>query len=166
MTPASSNAQLHAIDHLYANSLPGFYREIEANAEAIWPRMTLCPVCIYRRDGPAFLYKHLAPPPSFKNLGDGIWQGTQTELQLFGATQVPIQGMLTAIHEYGLRESSEAEFFAKLFHEMHHVYQRNSMPALPQRGDDPSHVTYPEDVEKDALKIYENRLLVQLLYRG
>jgi hypothetical protein len=160
-----NTTQLQPIDSLYAKLLVDYYREFEKYTESIWPGMTLCPVCIYRYNGPAFLYKHPSPPPSFRELENGVWQGTQAELPIFGSTQATIQGVLTAICYYDSKEVLEDEFFAELFHEMHHVYQFNAMQSVMQRFDNPSQViTYPENPENDALKIYENRVLLQLLF--
>lgn len=78
---------LHRFDRLYARHLKAFYAEVEERASTIWPGMELCPVCIFRPNGPAFLYGHPDPPPSFSDVGDGLWLGDQAALQLFGATQ-------------------------------------------------------------------------------
>ncbi len=151
---------LHPYDQLYAGKLSSFYKEVETLAPVIWPGMKLCPICIFRQDGPAFLHKHPFPPRSFIHLGDDVWMGEQAELQLFGGTQADINGTLTAINYYD-RCYLAPLFYAELFHEMHHVYQRNYMTAL--RIDDPTLIaTYPEDVENDALKLFENRLLLQM----
>lgn len=157
------DVQAHDMDRLYAEGLLSFYEEVESLSQSIWPGMQLCPVCIYRQNGPAFLYKHPNPPDSFRPIDDGLWCGKQSDLQLFGATQVPISGTLTAINYYGLKDRPVEHCLAELFHEMHHVYQRTCMQT--PRWDDPSLiVTYPEQVENDALKIFENRLLLQLLF--
>lgn len=151
-----------AIDQLYAGKLVSFYSEIERLAGVVWPEMKLCPVCIYRQGGPAFLYKHPNPPETFTSVGDGIWLGQQADLQLFGATPFDINGVLTAINHYDRKDQPLECFHAELFHEMHHVYQSNNMS--PPRWDDVALViTYPELVENDALKIYENRILAQLV---
>lgn len=154
---------LHPFDRMYAQGLKAFYHDAEERASSIWPGMQLCPVCIFRGDGPAFLYKHPSPPASFVPLGDDLWLGEQSALQLFGATQIEINGTLTAINDYDRDGYLPELFFAELFHEMHHVYQRNAMPSL--RHDDPALViTYPEDIENDALRLFENRLLLQMVF--
>ncbi len=151
---------LHPYDRLYAGQLSTFYKEVENLVHIIWPGMKLCPVCIFRQGGPAFLHKHPFPPKSFIHLGDDVWMGEQAELQLFGATQADINGILTAINYYDRCYLVEL-FYAELFHEMHHVYQRNYMTSF--MSDDPALiVTYPENVENDALKLFENRLLLQM----
>jgi len=81
------------VDSYYLNSLVDFYKEAQNVSDSIWPGMKLSPVCIYRKNGPAFLYKHPNPPRSFKNIGNGIWQGSQSDLQLYGATQTKINGI-------------------------------------------------------------------------
>ncbi|MCD4702667.1 MAG: hypothetical protein K8S24_12505 [Candidatus Aegiribacteria sp.] len=155
---------LQSYDQLYAGKLSSFYKEAENLAPVIWPGMKLCPVCIFRQGGPAFLHKHPSPPESFIHIGDDVWMGEQAELQLFGGTQADINGTLTAINYYDRCWLVES-FYAELFHEMHHVYQRNHMTSL--RTDNTALlVTYPEDVENDALKLFENRLLLQMALNG
>ena len=153
---------LHRFDRLYARHLKAFYAEVEERASTTWPGMELCPVCIFRPNGPAFLYGHPDPPPSLFDVGDGLWLADQAALQLFGATQAEIGGVLTAINSYDLQDYPLELFYAELFHEMHHVYQRNRMPSF--RYDDPALlVTYPEIVENDALKLLEGGLLLQMV---
>jgi len=154
---------LTAFDQLYIDQLESFYKEIETLADTIWPGMKLCPVCIYRQDGPAFLYKHPNPPESLTSIGEELWLGKQADLQLYAATQFDINGALTAINFYDrMGKDCPIEcFYAELFHEMHHVYQLNHMSS--PRWDDPGLIiTYPELVENDAIKNYENRILVEL----
>ena len=162
----STNAQekLLPIDTLYVSKINDFYTNADQLSDKAWPGMELCPICIFRKNGPAFLYKHPNPPDSFREISDDLYGGAQTELQLFGATQVEINGVLTAIIDYGLPVySSPDEVFAELFHEIHHVYQRNNV--LDLQYDNPvTLLFYPEDYRNDALKITEQKLLYCLCF--
>jgi hypothetical protein len=152
-----------AIDSLYFNSISKFYKEANEYKNSIWTDMKLGPVCLFRIDGPAFLYKHPNPPGNFKKLSKDLYVGKQVDLGLFGATQQEINGMLTAIIDYGNRYSDKKECFAELFHELHHVYQRNHVEKL--QFDNPvTLLTYPEDYQNDALKLFENKQLFDLLF--
>jgi hypothetical protein len=83
---------------------------------------------------------------------------------LVGATQVEINGILTAIVDYGSDHYlTKDEVFAELFHELHHVYQRNHIENLEY--DNPAILlTYPEDYMNDGIKLYEQTLLYKMCF--
>lgn len=141
-----------------------FYEQAQISVEAIWPGMELGPVCLFRRGGPAFLFNHPHPPESFREIGENLFVGSQREWQLLGATQVPVEGVLTAIVDYGREDyGSPDEVFAVLFHELHHVYQRNSIRNVAH--DNPAVLLrYPEDPRNDAIKLLEHRYLYQMCF--
>lgn len=155
---------MHGIDSLFIESVEGFYRDAESFAEKVWPGMEMSPVCLFRLNGPALLYNHPDPPESFIKVSENLYLGTQNELQLFGATQVEINDKLTAIVDYGSGYyGDDEEVFAELFHEMHHVYQRNYIKQL--EFDNPAVLlTYPEDQTNDGLKLYEQKLLYRMCF--
>ncbi len=95
------------IDSLYLQGVSKFYQFAETTKDEIWPGMELPPVCLYRLDGPAILYNHPNPPASLKKIDEKTHIGLQNELNLFGATQVKINGVLTAIVDYGLEHYSK-----------------------------------------------------------
>ena len=163
-TSLTGQNNLLPIDSLYLSKIDEFYKNAIEFKDKAWLGMELSPVCIFRINGPAFLYNHPNPPETFKKVGDNIYQGTQAELQLSGATQVEINGVLTAIDDYGLpKYSSPEEVFAELFHETHHVYQRNSVSGI--NFDNPTTLLfYPENYKNDALKIAEQKLLYSLCF--
>jgi len=150
------------IDSLYISKIDEFYRNAIEFKDKAWSGMELSPVCLFRINGPAFLYNHPNPPKTFKKIRDNLFLGTQAELQLFGATQAEINGTLTAIIDYTHQNySSPEEAFAELFHEMHHVYQRNSISGI--NYDNPvTLMSYPENYKNDALKIAEQKLMYNL----
>jgi hypothetical protein len=128
----------------------------------VWDGMELAPVCLFRDNGPAFLYNHPNPPATMKRLSEKLYVGKQKDLNLFGATQAEINGEWTAIVDYGMPGYlSVEEVWAVLFHELHHVYQRKHVSHL--KYDNPAVLlTYPEDYRNDAIKLYEQRLLLEM----
>ncbi len=156
--------QLKAIDNLYVSSISHFYKDAEIAKNDIWEEMKLAPVCLFRINGPALLYNHPSPPDSFRKISDNLYVGTQKEWQLFGATQIEINGVLTAIVDYGLNHySCPEEVYAELFHELHHVYQRTFIKQI--KYDNPAHLlTYPENSTNDGLKLLEQKLLYKLCF--
>lgn len=163
-TSLSGQNNLLPIDSLYINKIDEFYKNTNEFRDKVWLGIEISPICIFRKNGPAFLYNHPNPPVTFKKIRDNLYQGTQTELQLIGATQVEINGVLTAIIDYGLPNySSPEEVFAELFHETHHVYQRNSNSDI--KPDNPvTLLFYPENYKNDALKIVEQKLIYSLSF--
>ena len=164
--PLNMRAQdgLLAIDSLYMQQLEEFYFFAEGNKDKIWPAMKMYPVCLYRTDGPAFLYNHPDPPAGFQQLAPKLFMGWQSEQRLSGATQAEINGVLTAITDYkssGFQATEDA--FSVLFHELHHVYQR--LEAKNHAFDNPAvMMLYPEDPQNDALKLFEQNLLHQMCF--
>jgi len=152
------------IDTLYLSKIEEFYKNAEQFSNKAWPGMTLSPICIFRKNGPAFLFNHPNPPETLKKISDNLYMGTQAELQILGATQANINGILTAINSYDLPNfSCPEEAFAELFHEMHHAYQFKSVP--DKKPDDPlTLLLYPENYKNDALKIAEQKLLFSLCF--
>jgi len=152
------------IDSLFTSEIDEFYKNANEFRDKAWIGMELSPVCIFRKNGPAFLYNHPNPPETFKKVRDNLYEGTQAELQLMGATLVEINGVLTAIIDYGLSDYSRPEeVFAELFHEIHHVYQRNHISGL--NPDNPvTLLSYPENYKNDAMKIAEQKLLYSLSF--
>ncbi len=159
-----AQGQFMAIDSLYLSTISSFYKNTENKKDAIWKGMKLAPVCLYRINGPALLYNHPNPSGNFKKVTDKLYLGEQKDLQLFGATQMEINGTLTAIVDYGLvRYSNTVEVYAELFHELHHVYQRNSFKQIG--FDNPAILlTYPENYENDGIKLYEQNLLYRMCF--
>ncbi len=152
------------IDSLFLGKIEEFYKNSEQLSNQAWPGMSLSPVCIFRKNGPAFLYNHPNPPESLKKISDKLYMGTQAELQILGATQAEINGVLTAITGYDSPNySCPEEAFAELFHEMHHVYQFKGVPDI--KPDNPvTLLIYPENYKNDALKIAEQKLLFSLCF--
>jgi len=126
--------------------------------------MKLAPVCLYRVNGPAFLYNHPDPPDSFRKIGDRIYMGSQADQQLMGSTMTDINGVLSAIADYGQEGLLyRDEVYAVLFHELHHVYQQNAVRDLD--SDNPATLlVYPENEENDAIKLHEQRLLYNMVF--
>ncbi|MCD6091407.1 MAG: hypothetical protein J7J72_07895, partial [Bacteroidales bacterium] len=156
--------QLMAIDSLYLTSIDHFYKNAENAKSEIWNGMQLAPICLFRINGPALLYNHPNPPENFIWVTDKLYIGEQKELQLFGATQIDINGTLTAIVDYGLiHYSCIEEVYADLFHELHHVYQRNF---IEQIGfDNPAILlTYPENHINDGIKLFEQKTLYKMCF--
>lgn len=152
------------VDSLYLDAIENFYEFAEDHKEQIWPGMELSPVVFYRINGPAFLYNHPDPPETFTKISVNLYRGSQSELQLFGDTITEINGTLSAIVNYARDNFGGVdEVTATLFHELHHAWQRNEFPHLSP-GNPATGLTYPEIVENDALKIYEQKLLYKLSF--
>ncbi len=162
----SAQEPLTAIDRQYLASVVHFYEMAEHSKNEVWEGMELAPVCLFRIDGPAFLYKHPNPPGNFIQLSDELYVGKQRHLELFGATQVEINGVLTAIVDYGAsRYSCTDEAYAELFHELHHVYQRNNVKQIG--FDNPAVLlNYPENHVNDGIKLYEQKLLFSMCFNN
>ena len=152
------------LDSLYLSKIEEFYKNADQLRNNAWPGMTLSPICIFRKSGPAFLYNHPNPPETFKKVRDNLYIGTQAELQIVGATQAEINGVLTAINSYDSPSySCPEEAFAELFHETHHAYQFKSVPGI--KPDNPvTLLLYPENYKNDALKIAEQKLFYSLCF--
>ncbi|MCX2679957.1 hypothetical protein OOZ15_08420 [Galbibacter sp. EGI 63066] len=161
---SNAQGQPTAIDSLYITSVVDFYKNAEDAKGKIWEGMKLSPVCMYRVNGSALLYKHPNPPKGFTKLSDKLYIGKQEDLQLFGTTQTEINGTLTAIINYGeSRYSCVEEVFAELFHELHHTYQRNFIKKIA--FDNPSVLlTYPENHINDGIKLYEQKILYSMCF--
>lgn len=161
---AKCQIKMLPVDSLYLEGISKFYQFAKTTKDEIWPGMELSPVCLYRVDGPAILYNHPNPPESFTKTGENTYVGLQNELNLFGATQVKINGILTAIVDYGPDHySTPEEVYAELFHEVHHVYQRNSIKNIEH--DNPANLLiYPEDIYNDAIKLFEQQLLLKMAF--
>lgn len=155
--------QFEPIDSVFINSLLNFSINIEKIKDSVWPDMKIGPYCIFRLEGPAFLLNHSDPPINAKLINDNIYLLNQSDYGLFGATQTLINGVLTAHNDYGQQfYSSINPFYAELFHELHHVYQRNYIKNL--KFDNPADLlTYPENERNFAIKQYENTLLLEML---
>ena len=160
----TAQVQLLEIDSLYLKTIDQFYSNAEKVKSEIWEDMKLAPVCMFRLNGPALLYNHPTPPANFIRLSDKLYLGEQKELQLFGGTQVEINGILTAIIDYGLvHYSSVEEVYAELFHELHHVYQREFVKDIEY--DNPAILLkYPENSANDALKLFEQKTLYKMCF--
>jgi len=156
--------QLLPVDSIYLSSIEAFYENADNVKHEIWEGMQLAPVCLFRVNGPAILYNHPSPPESFEKVSDRLYLGEQNEMQLFGATQMEINGVLCAIVDYGPDfYSNKEEVLAILFHELHHVYQRNYLKQL--KSDDPAVLMfYPENDKNDALKLFEQEILYKLCF--
>ncbi len=87
----------------------------------------------------------------------------EQDFGLFGATQSLINGVLTAHNDYGQKFYSSAnQFYAELFHELQHLFQRNYIKDL--KYDNPADLlTYPENDSNFAIRQYENSLLLDML---
>lgn len=153
-----------AIDSLYISSIDRFYKNAEVVKSEIWEGMELAPLCLFRINGPALLYNHPSPPESFTRVSDRLFIGEQQELQLFGSTQAEINGVLTAIVDYGLSGySCKEEVYAVAIHELHHVYQRNFIKQI--QFDNPAVLlTYPENNLNDGLKLFEQETLYKMCF--
>jgi len=152
------------IDSLYMATIEKFYENADKFKNEIWPGMKLSPICLYRENGPAFLYNHPDPPKYFKKIKSNLYMGTQAESQLLGATQVEINGTLTAIVDYGLTiYTNPNEVYAELFHEMHHVYQRNEIHNI-KHDNTATLLTYPENYKNDAIKLFEQNIFYKLCF--
>ncbi len=159
-----AQVKLLPVDSLYMNSLEDFYRIAENNMDDIWPGMKPSPVCLYRVNGPAFLFNHPDPPPSFTKIKGKLYVGSQHEAGLFGSTQVDINGTPTAIVDYGREPHLDTmEVLAVLFHEMHHAYQQKHVKELDYENMTLL-ITYPENTDNDAIKNYEQLLLFKMCF--
>lgn len=163
MLGVANAQQLDSIDSAFINSLTNFSINLEKIKDSIWPDMKTGPFCIFRLDGPAFLMNHSDPPINAKLINNNIYLLNQSDYELFGATQTLINGVLTAHNDYGQQfYSSVNQFYAELFHELHHVYQRNYVKNL--KFDNPADLlTYPENYRNFAIQQYENTLLLEML---
>ena len=155
--------QLEPIDSAYLKTLLNFSKNVATIKDSIWPGMKIGPSCIFRINGPAFLINHPQPPVTAKCLADSIYMFSQADIALAGTSQTEINHHLTAHNNYAQSfYVSPNQFYAELFHELHHVYQRNYIKKM--QFDNPAELlTYPEDYRNDALKQYENEVLLELL---
>jgi len=155
--------KIEPIDSIYLNKLPDFFKKANSIKDEVWPGMTIGPFCIYRSNGPIFLMNHPKPPANATSLGNSIYMLNYADYTLMGTTQTEINNYLTAQNHYDQSfYVSETQFYSELFHELHHVYQRNYIKKLP--FDNPADLlTYPEDYRNDAIKQYENELLLEML---
>lgn len=160
---AVSGQQLQPIDSVYVRSLLDFSNKANRISEKVWPGMSVGPACIFRQNGPAFLINHPQPPATATYLGNRIYMLKKADPALGGTAQTVINDHLTAHNHYEQPFFvSENPFYAELFHELHHVYQRNYIKALA--FDNPAVLlTYPEDYRNDALKQYEQELLLAMI---
>jgi hypothetical protein len=151
------------LDSTYLANLATFSKNAHSLAREIWPGMKIGPFCIFRVNGPAYIMNHPAPPKEARLLHDSIYIFKQSDYALAGTTQTPINNHLTAHNNYGQpMYVSVNQFYAELFHELHHVYQRTAIKQL--KTDNPAELlTYPEDPRNDALKQYENEALLEIL---
>lgn len=164
MSITNGQDKLLSIDSLYLATAEQFYKKADQYKNTIWNGMKLAPICLFRADGPAMLYNHPDPPIEFRQLSDKLFIGRQKDLQLFGSTQMEINGTLTAIVDYGsVHFSCIEEVYAELFHELHHVYQGNCIDHI--KFDNAAILlTYPENPENDALKNLEQTVLFQMCF--
>ncbi len=153
-----------SVDSLFLGSIAGFYEQVEEATAMIWPGMKPSPVCLYRVNGPAILYNHPSPPESFVKVADQTYLGTQAELQLMGSTIAKINGVATAIADYGYASYMDKDqVYAVLFHEMHHAYQFGHLKDIEY--DNPAVLlVYPEDPVNDAIKLFEQKLLYEMVF--
>lgn len=151
------------IDSAYLSTVADFSRNINKIKDQVWPGMQIGPYSIFRLNGPAFLLNHPAPPQNSHCLKDSIFILNASDYGLMGATQTEINNFLTAHNDYSFKSYvSVNQFYAELFHELHHVYQRNYIKNL--QFDNPADLlTYPEDYRNDAVKLYENEVWLEML---
>jgi hypothetical protein len=152
-----------ALDSTYLAYLAPFAKNARTLARDVWPGMKVGPFCIFRVNGPVYILNHPAPPKDARLLRDSIYTFNQADYALAGTTQTPINNHLTAHNNYAQpMYVSVNQFYAELFHELHHVYQRTAIKGL--KFDNPAELlTYPEDPHNDALKQYENEALLEML---
>ncbi|MFO8087353.1 MAG: hypothetical protein R6T91_06025 [Bacteroidales bacterium] len=160
----SGQEKLMKIDSLYLTSIDDFYEKADSAKSEIWNEMELAPICLFRVNGPALLYNHPNPPQKFTQVTDKLYVGKQSDLQLYGSTQMEINDILTAIADYGADSySCIEEVYAVVFHELHHVYQTNFIDQL--EFDNPAILlTYPENYANDAIKNYEQKILYNMCF--
>lgn len=161
--PIITAQEIEPIDSIYLKTIANFSQNINSIKEKAWPGMEIGPFCIFRLNGPAFLMNHPEPPTYAKKWQDSVYFFNQADIGLMGTSQTEINHYLTAHNNYGQSfYISENQFFAELFHELHHVYQRNHIKKL--QFDNPAELlTYPEDYRNDAIKQYENELLLEMV---
>jgi hypothetical protein len=154
---------LEPIDSVYLNALPQFQKNITQITSQVWPGMTIGPYAIFRIGGPVFLKNHPNPPAGTRLLADSIYQFSQSDYALLGTSQTEINHALTAHNNYGQPQYiSINQFYAELFHELHHVYQRTVVKTV--QFDNPADLlTYPEDYRNDATRAYEDEVLLAML---
>jgi hypothetical protein len=154
---------IQPIDSTYLHAFPAFGKNVNNIKGKVWPGMTIGPACIFRLHGPAFLTHHPQPPADAKLVGDSIYMFPQADYAIMGTSQTEINKHLTAHNNYGQTHYvSVNQFYAELFHELHHVYQRTHIKQL--KFDNPADLlTYPEDYRNDAVHLYENELLLEML---
>lgn len=159
----AESQSLEPIDSIYLNALPQFSENITRIANNIWPGMTIGPYAIFRIGGYVFLKNHPEPPASAKLLKDSIYMFSQSECALLGTSQTEINHHLTAHNNYGQPQYiSINQFYSEVFHELHHVYQRTVVKTVV--FDNPAELlTYPEDYRNDAIRQYEDELLLSML---
>ncbi len=155
--------ELTGIDSLYLKAFTTFPEKMNEIKEAVWPGMKIGPSCIFRVNGPAFLINHPLVPGNARHITDSIYVFNQRDYALMGTSQTEIDGHLTAHNNYGQSfYISENQFLSELFHELHHVYQRNYIKKL--QFDNPAELlTYPEDYRNDAIKQYEYERLLEMV---
>jgi hypothetical protein len=160
--PADAQS-LEAIDSIYLYALPQFSQNIARITGRVWPGMTIGPYAIFRIGGYVFLKNHPAPPANAKLLKDGVYEFSQSEYALLGTSQTEINHHLTAHNNYGQPQYiSVNQFYSEVFHELHHVYQRTVVKTV--QFDNPAELlTYPEDYRNDAIRQYEDELLLSML---
>lgn len=159
-----TNAQvITPIDSTFLSTVADFSQNINKIKEKVWPGMQIGPYCIFRLNGTAFLLNHPAPPQNSHHLKDSIYIMNASDYGLMGATQTEINNYLTAHNDYTYKSYvSVNQFYAELFHELHHTYQRNYIKNL--QFDNPADLlTYPEDDRNDAIKQYENEVWLDML---
>jgi hypothetical protein len=154
---------LQPIDSIYLNALPQFSKNIASITKDVWPGMTIGPYAIFRIDGPVFLKNHPQPPAGAKALKDSIYRFSQSEIALLGTSQTEIDHFLTAHNNYAQPQYiSVNQFYSELFHELHHVYQRTVIKTV--QFDNPAELlTYPENYLNDAVRQYEDEVLLSML---
>ena len=165
-TRVNGQETLLPIDSLFISTVDSFYKNAEYTKGEIWKGMKLAPVCLFRINGPALLYMHPNPPKGFTKIADELYIGLQKDYQLYGATQVEINGVLTAIVDYSQPYySSIGAAYAELFHELHHVYQRTFIKQI--KIDNPATLLkYPENYINDAIKLFEQRTLYKMCFES
>ena len=155
--------EIESIDRIYLNEMPRFYSNVNKIAGKVWPGMKIGPFCAFRLNGPAFMMNHPNPPEQAKNLGNGVFVFSQSDYNLIGTTNTKINGLLTAHNDYGQDfYGTVTQFYSEMFHELHHIYQLNHVKNI--KFDNPAILlTYPENFRNDAMKQYENEVLLDML---
>lgn len=148
-----------------AESLREFH-QIAAGAP-LWPGFhpERTPLVLHGRDA-AILVGHPDPPDGYTALapflGRPVYVGRPAP-EMMANTATVIRGALCALAELPGQSQDPPRYARLLLHECFHVFQQQSLRALPQP--DPRFLTlYPEnDAENNALSIIENRLLAAAL---